>query len=234
MQNALTAFKFLVLGDRFSGGQLNAERVGSGTPYFPLVGLTIGVSLAIFNRVLEPYLESEILGVVLVTFLIFMTRAAHLAGTEKTFALSTNSKTAADRPVGIYGLLAILLIILFKIRSIEVIGEMRGLSLVLAPVFARWSLVIFLYRSTSASDESARCVAENVRAWHLMIATAITLGVAIFLVGTTALWIGLCVSLFALLSRAYLRWRSVDLSCYHFDALVELGETLSFALFASL
>jgi len=234
MQNALAAFKFLVLGERFSDIQLNPERVGSGTPYFPLLGLAIGVSLAMLNRVLEPYLESEILAVVLVTFLVFMTRAAHLSGTQKTFDRATYSTRVADRSVGIYGLLAILLIILFKIRSIEVIGEMRGLSLVLTPIFARWSLVIFLYRSTSATDDSARRVAENVRAWHLLVATAITLGMAIFLVGTTALWIGLCVSLFALLSRAYLHWRSVDLLCHHFDALVELSETLSFALFASL
>jgi cobalamin synthase len=234
MQNALAAFKFLVLGERFSDIQLNPERVGSGTPYFPLVGLAIGVSLAMLNRVLEPYLESEILAVVLVTFLVFMTRAAHLSGTQKTFDGATYSTRVADRSIGIYGLLAILLIILFKIRSIEVIGEMRGLSLVLTPIFARWSLVIFLYRSTSATDDSARRVAENVRAWHLMVATAMTLSMAIFLVGSTALWIGLCVSLFALLSRAYLHWRSVDLFCHHFDALVELSETLSFALFASL
>jgi cobalamin synthase len=229
MKNALAAFKFLVLGDRFSGIQLKPELVGSGTPYFSLIGLLIGASLAILNRVLQPYLESEILAVGLVTFLIFLTRAAHLAGTQKAFG-SSNSATTT----GIYGLVAILLIILFKIRSIEVIGETRSLSLVLTPVFARWSLVIFLYRSTSATDESAQRIAENVRAWHLMIATAITLGMAIFLIGTTALWIGLCVSLFALLSRAYLRWRSVDLSCNHFDALVELSETLSFVLFACL
>ena len=233
MKNALAAFKFLVLGDRFIVTQLDPKLVGSGTLYFPLIGLIIGACLVIVNRVLQPYLESEILAVVLVTFLIFLTRAAHLNGTQKAFTVSSFTP-AAGRSGGIYGLLAVLLIIFFKIRSIEVIGETRSLSLVFSPIFARWSLIIFLYRSTSAADESAQRVAENVTAWHLMIATAITLGMAIFLVGTTALWIGLCVSLFALLTRAYLRWRSVDLSSHHFDALVELSETLSFVLFACL
>ncbi len=236
MQNALAAFKFLALGDRFTSDRFSPERVGLGAAYFPLVGLVFGVVLAILNRVLEPYLESEILAVVLVTFLIFMTRAAHLAGTQKTFdaSIATNSAAPADRPIGIYGLLAILLLILFKSRSIEVIGETRSLSLLLTPVFARWSLVIFLYGSTSATDNSARHIAENVRAWHLLVATAATLSMAIFLVGSLGLWIGLCLSLFALLSRGYLRWRGVDFTCNHFGALIELSETLSFALFAAL
>ena len=236
MQNALAAFKFLVLGDRFTSNQFSSERVGLGTPYFPLVGLVLGVVLVIFNRVLEPYLESEILAVVLITLLIVMTRAAHLAETQKIFDVpfGTPSKTAADRSVGIYGLLAILLIVLFKIRSIEVIGETRGLSLLLTPVFARWSLVIFLYGSTSPTDDLARHITENVRAWHLVVATAVTLGIAIFLVGSMGLWIGLCLSLFALLSRGYLHRRGVDFTCNHFGAVIELSETLSFALYAAL
>jgi cobalamin synthase len=227
MKNALMAFRFLTLGER--SPNIQPELVGSGTPYFPLIGLVLGVCLAVLNRALQSYLESEILAVVLVTFLILLTRAVHLAGTEKAFAAS-NSATGA----GIYGLLAIFLIVLFKVRSIEVIGETRNLSLVLSPVFARWSAVLFFYRSTSPADAFIQRIVENVSAWHLVIATAITLGVGIILVGTTALWIGLSVSLFALLSRAYLRWRSVDISCNHFDALVELSETLSFVLFASL
>ena len=234
MQNALAAMKFLIQGCRASGGQPVPERVGLGAPYFPLAGLVLGALLAIFGRVLEVYLESEILAVVLVTCLAFMTRAAHLAGTQKTFDTTAKLASGSDKSVGIHGLLAILLIILFKVRSIEVIGEARTLSLLLTPMFARWSLVIFLYRSTSATDDWARRVAEKVSAWHLIIATAITLGLALYLVKTTALWVGLCLSLFALLSRGCLQSRGIDLSAKHFDALVELSETLTFVLFASL
>jgi len=227
MKNALMAFKFLALGDR--SPPIQSELLGSGAFYFPLIGLILGVCLAILNHFLQSYLESEVLAVVLVTFLILLTRAVHLAGTQQAFAASNSATGAA-----IYGLLAILLIILFKVRSIEVIGETRSLSLILSPVFARWSAVLFFYRSTSAADEFVQRFVENVSAWRLAIATAIALGVGIILVGATALWIGLAVSLFALSTRAYLHWRGVDLSCNHFDALVELSEALSFVLFASL
>jgi len=227
MKSALMAFKFLARGERSSN--IQPEHLGSGAFYFPLIGLILGVCLAILNRFLQSYLESEILAVVLVTFLILLTRAAHLAGTQKAFAASNSATGAA-----IYGLLAILLIIFFKVRSIEVMGETRTLSLILSPVFARWSAVLFFYRSTSPADEFIQRIVENVSGWRLVIATVITLSVGIILAGATALWIGLSVSLFALLTRAYLHWRGVDLSCNHFDALIELSETLSFVLFASL
>jgi adenosylcobinamide-GDP ribazoletransferase len=237
MQNALAAFKFLVLGDRFTSDQFNPERVGLGTPYFPLVGLVIGFVLAIFNHILEPYLESEILAVVIITILIVLTRATHLEGTRKTFdafSAKTNLSSKRTPPISVYGFLAVLLIILFKIRSVEVIGETRNLSLLLTPTLARWTLVIFLYGSTSAADGSAQRIAENVKAWHLVFATAVTLGITVFLVGPTGLWVGLCLSLLALLSRGYLHRRGDGLNCNHFGALIEASETLSFVLFACL
>ena len=237
MQNALAAFKFLTLSSRFNSDQFSLERVGMGAPYFPLVGLVLGVILAIFNRILEPYLESEILGVVLITILIILTGASHLEGTRKTFdsfTTKTNLEGEGASPVTVCGFVAIMLLVLFKIRSIEVIGETRNLSLLLTPTLARWALVIFLYGSASATDDAAQHIAENVRAWHLVFATAVTLGITVFLVGPTGLWIGLCLSLLALLSRGYLHRRGGGLNCNHFGTLVEVGETLGFVLFASL
>jgi adenosylcobinamide-GDP ribazoletransferase len=236
MQNALAAFKFLTLGSGFSRDQFNLERVGMGAPYFPFVGLVLGVILAIFNRILEPHLESEILGVALITILIILTGASHLEGTRKTFdsfATKTNLGEGAP-PVTICGFVAIMLIVLFKVRSVEVVGETRNLSLLLTPTLARWALVIFLYGSSSATDEAAQHIIENVRIWHLVFATAVTLGITVFLVGTTGLWVGLCLSLLALLSRGYLHRRGGGLNCNHFGTLIEVSETLGFVLFASL
>jgi cobalamin synthase len=64
--------------------------------------------------------------------------------------------------------------------------------------------------------------------------TVVTLALAAFLVARTALWIGLCLSLFALLSRHYLRRRNGCIDADNFGAVVEMAETLSFLLFASL
>ena len=131
-------------------------------------------------------------------------------------------------------MLAIVFVVLLKIRAVEVTGETRSLGLLLTPLFARWSLVIFLYGAASIAEGAARILADNVKAWHLALTTVVTLALATFLVGRTALWIGLCLSLFALLSRSYLRKRNDCIDSDNFGAVVELSETLSFVLFASL
>jgi adenosylcobinamide-GDP ribazoletransferase len=178
MQTGLAALKFLTIGGHFDSVPIDPQQLGKEAPYFPLVGLILGVVLALLNRMLEPYLESEILGVVLITLLILMTGATHLKGTQQTFdnlSAENRFKSGAPKPIGFYGSLALLLIVLLKVRSVEVIGETRNLSLLLTPVFARWSLVVFLYGCASTTDETAATIAENVRAWHLLVTTAATL-----------------------------------------------------------
>jgi adenosylcobinamide-GDP ribazoletransferase len=231
MENAVAAFKFLTLGGRFDAPDKSPEQIGKGAAFFPLVGLLLGLVLALVNGALEPYLESEILGVALMSIWIVMTGAMHLEGVQKTFD-ELPIAHEGGKPVRVYGFLALLVIVLFKIRAAEVAGEARTLSLLLTPVFARWSLVIFLYGSTAA-DESARAIVKNVRPWHLLVTTPATLILAVFLVGRTGLWIGLYLSLFALLTRTYLH-RHGGVHNDNFGALIELSEALSLIVFASL
>ena len=227
MQNAWATVKFLTFGG--SADPLYAERVGRGAPYFIFVGLAFGVVLALCNRILEPRLESEILGVVLVTVLIILSRAAHLEQTRKIFEAGGPST-----PVTVYGFVAVMLLVLLKIRSVEVIGELRNVALLLTPALARWTVVIFLYRSTSVTDEVAWRIARNVKAWHLLSTTIVVLGITIFLVGSRGLWMGLCLSLLAAIFRSFVHHFAKDFTCNHLGALIEMSESLSFVLFASL
>ncbi len=237
MKNAIAAFKFLTISDRLNGSQLSPEQIGSAALYFPLVGLMLGCALVPLNWILEPYLGSEILAAVHVMTLILMTGAIQLEGTQKTFdtlRTGTNFGSAAGKPSGTYGLLALMLVVLFKIRAIEVIGETRHVVLLLAPIFARWALVIFLYGASSVAGGSMAGVAERVKGWHLLLTTTATLALGVYLGGRVGLWVGLCLSLFALLSRSYLQRRKGGINYDNFGAVIELSETLSFVLLASL
>jgi adenosylcobinamide-GDP ribazoletransferase len=234
MKNALAALEFLTLAGRFHRAQVSPEQVSTTILCFPLVGIFLGLALVLLNRLLDPYLESEILGVLLIMVLALLTGAIPYEGMQKTFdALSSGQGEETGRSLT-FGLLAIVFVVLLKARALEVTGETRGLGLLLTPLFARWSLVIFLYGSASFAEGTVRILADNVRAWHLALITILTLGLAAFLVGRTALWIGLYLSLFALLSRSYLRRRNGCIGSDNFGAVVELSETLSFLLFASL
>src|SRR3972149_3236084 len=197
MKGILAAFKFLAGGGRFRQDQRSTEL--SAALYFPLVGLVIGLGLVLLNRFLEPRLESELLAVVLIAIMILATQAVHLDGTLKTFAALAPETAAggADRPVGIYGMLAVL-------------------------------LIVFLHGAAPAVDESVAGVVLNVKGWHLLITTIATLALAGYLLGRPALWISLSLSLLALLSRSYLRWRCGGYRYDHLGALIELSEALRF------
>jgi adenosylcobinamide-GDP ribazoletransferase len=218
------------------GNELVAGRVGLVVCCFPLAGLILGLVLVVVNRVIAPYLSTEILAVVLLMILILATGGHHLAGTQETFNTlpKKNSPSNPGDHSHVHGMLAVLLVILFKVHSIEVIGESRAFSLLLSPLLARWSLVLFLFGSTAATDDAARRIAENMRSWHLIVATVISVGLASFIAGVQALWVALCLSLFALLARAYLHRREGGISLANCGALIEVSEALSFTLFASL
>ena len=236
MRNILAAINFLTVLGRFSDDSFGPERVGRGALYFPFVGLLLGASLAIINRFFEPYLESEILGVALITILILFTGAIHLEQTWRIF--TATAKADAARQTGaeihLYGFLVVMLIVLFKIRSVEVIGELRKVALILTPVLARWALVIFLYGSNASMEDLTQRISKNIRAWYLLFTSVGTLAITVFLMGNKGLWIALAVSLIALVLRTYLGRSSRALALSHCGALIELTETLSLILFATL
>jgi cobalamin synthase len=236
MKSALAAFKFLAVGGRFDEAESKDQAAALAALFFPLVGLVIGLGLAIVNRAFEPHLESELLAVVLTAMMLFITRAVHLDGTMKTFARLANGTASAEsvKATDIHGLLIVLLVVTFKIRAIEVIGDTRTMSLLLTPVLARWSLVIFLYGAAPNAEGFVAAVARKVRGWHLLVTTIVTLTITVYLVGRTGLWVGLWVSLFTLLMRSVLRRFHGAYNYDNLGAIIELSEALSLVLFASL
>jgi adenosylcobinamide-GDP ribazoletransferase len=235
MKSVLAALKFLTFAGRFEGSQVGPQQAGA-LFFFPVVGIVLGWVLVLLNRLLDPRLESEILGTFLVAFLALLTGAIHYEGLQKTFdALSAKKDRTEETGRGLaLGILAIVFVVLFKVRALEVTGEARGLGLLLSPLLARWSVVVFLHGSVSFATGTAKILAEKARVWHLALTTLLTLGFAFFLAGQTTLWIGLYLSLFALLSRGYLRRRNGAIDGDNLGAVIELNETLSFVLFASL
>src|SRR4029453_15775016 len=116
MKSALVAFEFLTLASRFQRAQISPQQVGASIPYFPLVGIVLGLLLVLLNRLLDPRLESEILGALLVAVLALLTGAIHYEGLQNTFdALSV--KIGREEQEGhshTFGVLAIVFVVLLK------------------------------------------------------------------------------------------------------------------------
>ncbi len=237
MKSAWAVVKFLTIIGRLATVGDNPQEVGRGALYFPLLGLVLGLVLALLDRLLEANLDAGLLSTALVAVLIIMTGAKHMEGLQSTFdAFHKKNKGhgSAQRYGETFGWLAIVIVFAFKVRSIDIIGDKIYSSLLLTPAFARWALVVFLYGATSVAEGEARQIAENVKFWHLAVVSIVILGLAYYLLGRIGLWIGLSVSVFALLLRAVLQRCNGALTLDNFGALIELTETLSLMLLATL
>ncbi|MGE5219497.1 MAG: adenosylcobinamide-GDP ribazoletransferase [Chloroflexota bacterium] len=233
MQTLLAAFKYLTIWNFFATPPA-VVTVGKAAVCFPLIGLLMGLALAFANYLLAPYLHPEILSVVLITLLIALTGGLHLEGLNHTFAhLAAKTRTTA-RENNALGFTALLLVTLFKIAAADSMDEKLVVSLLLTPVLARWALVVFLYGYPAGFEETPRFIAAEIRLWHLLVGTMVTLALTVYLLGRKGLWIGLAISLFVLLMRSLLYRRHGVLTNDHVGAVVELGEALSLVLLASL
>jgi cobalamin synthase len=95
-------------------------------------------------------------------------------------------------------------------------------------------MLVFIYGSHRQSEGEASIIAANVKFWHIVFATIATLAPATYLLGHTALWIGLSLSILALLCRAFFYKRTGALTRDNFGTVVEASEALSLVLLASL
>ena len=235
MQSLIATFKYLTVWGRLVPKEPTPEAIGAAAAYFPVVGLFLGLLLALLNYGLGPYLESQLLSIFLIGFLVIATGAVHCDGVKKTFdALLSNRIEEANARENTFGSMAVLLLILCKIRAVDVLDDKIALSLLLTPAFARWTLVIFICGYHDRCEETARRIAENLRLWHLLVTTIAILALAVYLLGRKGLWIGLSLSLLALLARSLLHRRHAVLTHDNFGAMIEMSETLTLILLVSL
>ena len=124
--------------------------------------------------------------------------------------------------------------ILFKAAAVDSMDEKLSFSLLLTPVLARWGVLIFVYGYQDRCDEILRPSAEQVKFWHLMLTTLGTLALGFYGLGKRGFWIALALSIFVLSARSLLGRLRGNLTSHDLGAMIELGETLSLILFASL
>ena len=231
VQSLVTAFKFLTILGHWSAPARDPAGLGNAPLWFPLVGLAIGVVLAAINYLLTLHVDSEILSIVVIALLIVATGAMPLAGTKSTFdSIQWPTAAARDRDGEIFGLAAIIIVTLLKVHAVDIMDDKVTANIFLAPALARWALVVLLYGYHDRCEEAMRSIAENTKLWHLAVTTLITLALATYLLGREALWIGLALSLLALLSRALLHRRHAILTQNNFGAVTDLGDALTLVL----
>jgi adenosylcobinamide-GDP ribazoletransferase len=234
-----TALQFLTLFPCPSRIDYAGADMGRSTIFFPVIGLILGVILALLNFLLEPFANAGLLSVILVSLLVFLTRGLHLDGVGDTFdglgAGGDRDRMLAimdDSHIGAFGLIAIVLVLFLKIHALEGLDVDRWRVLLTAPILGRWAMVLLAYRSTAIKTGLGSNLINHLQTKHLLLATALTLFLVAAIFRANGIVMMAWVAIFTTASKAYLHRRLGGVTGDTCGAVGELSETSVMVLLA--
>lgn len=117
-------------------------------PFFPVVGLFIGICLAMFDHLVSGLWPAPAAAVADVVFLLAITGAFHLDGlgdaADGLFSHRPKEKALVimkDSRVGIMGLVAVVCVLALKWAGLAYLSEHRALALLVIPSLARAGMI---------------------------------------------------------------------------------------------
>ena len=126
------------------------DQFGQALPWFPVVGLLLGLILAAADWLLRQTFPPFAASAMVVVLLVLLTGALHLDGLADTadavFGHATPERRLEimrDPRTGAFGATALACVLLLKLAAISSLpGPARLGTLVLAPVLGRWAIVL--------------------------------------------------------------------------------------------
>jgi len=165
-------------------GEVSAQELGKSSVFFPLVGAILGGVLVLVNLILETFLPSGIVAILIVIALVLLTGGLHLEGFADTIdgLASRKSKDEIlaimrDPRIGAIVVAGVVLILLLKVGLLQSIPRHSlNFALILMPVLSRWSLVLAACISPYARNTTGlgKPFIEYTKSKELLIATFYT------------------------------------------------------------
>ena len=145
----LIALEFLTIVSLGWQRPVDPGQFSRSLPYFPWVGLILGLVLAGTDEMLGRVLASDVVNALLVVVWIALTGAIHLDGLMDSCdgLLATASperrmQIMKDSRVGGFGVVGGVAVLLLKYAALGALsGSTRVIALILAPALSRWALV---------------------------------------------------------------------------------------------
>ena len=239
MNSFFTALQFLTIFPCPRRSEHSTDEVGQSAIFFPVIGFMLGSILVLVNFGIELFASAGLLSVILVTLLTFMTRGLHLDGVGDTFdglgAGGDRDRVLSimdDSHTGVFGLIAIVLVLFFKIHALESIDVDRWRALLLAPILGRWAMVLLAYRSKAAKAGLGSNLVDHLQTKHFLLATLLTLLLAAVIFRGNGIAMMAWVAVFTMASKNYFHRRLGGVTGDIFGAVGELSETSVMVLLA--
>jgi adenosylcobinamide-GDP ribazoletransferase len=232
VRSLIAALQFLTLFPWPKSADRSAHEVGPSVIFFPVIGFLLGLILVLVNFLLEPFASPGLSSVALVTILALLTRGLHLDGLGDTFdGLGAGGERERilqvmdDSHTGAFGLIAIVLVLFFKIHAIESIDTERWRALLAAPLLGRWAMVLLGSRSQAAKPGLGSNLISHLESKHTFFATFITLILVAAILHGTGIALMIWIAVFSIASKKYFHRRLCGVTGDTFGAVGELSET---------
>jgi adenosylcobinamide-GDP ribazoletransferase len=166
------------------------EQLGRATAWFPVVGLILGLVLAVLDWLLGTVLPGAVVNAFIIVVLVALTGALHLDGLADTCDGLSGYRTREERleimrdsRIGAFGVVGIVLVLLVEYVSLNSLPpELKTPTLVFLPVVSRWAMVYAVFAFPYARPEGLGAAYKQATRWsQFTIATTITVVIAIIL-----------------------------------------------------
>ena len=234
MKRFLAAIQFLTILPLPAGWSPDARALGGSLPFFPVVGLAIGMVVTLADGVLGQILPLAVTSVLTVILLIAASGALHLDGLADTadglFSARPRERVLEimhDSRTGPMGVAAIVSVLALKIAHFtSLAAPERWWILVLTPVAGRCALLLHLSLLPYLRPEGglATVFHQNRSRGQALWAILFLLGLGTLSGGFAGFLAAAAAALAALLLAAYLRRRLGGLTGDTLGAACELTE----------
>jgi adenosylcobinamide-GDP ribazoletransferase len=121
-------------------------------PFFPVVGLILGLVVAVFDFVALYFWPVYVVAILDVVLLVVLTGALHIDGLGDTAdglygrrPREQALKIMKDSRIGAMGLVAVVCVLAVKWAGLACLGPHRSLLIILVPAFARSAMIFGMY-----------------------------------------------------------------------------------------
>jgi len=239
MNKIITAFQFLtVLPFKVKG--FREELLAESTPYFPLVGLTLGIGLSGLEYTLSPFLPIDMVAIIEVAFLALITRGLHMDGFADTFDGLGCAKSAEERlqamkdsRIGTMGAVSVIFLILLKYNSITFIEQnIKIYALLTFPMVSRWAMVLtILISSKKGHTGLANMFQKQIEEKHFFLSSILPFFLIIYLFDSPGLLCLIGIGLLVLMTYSLLLKIFEKITGDHFGFINEVVEVSVLMLF---
>jgi len=239
--NLLLYFQFFTRIPINKGLDCKDKNFIEGTPFFPVIGLTIGMIQYIVFKLFSNFLNSQIIAIFLVLVSILITGALHLDGfgdcADGFFAFKGGKEKIIeimkDSRIGAFGCIAIIFNILLKVALIDNSINIKMPELIIiSPIVGRFSIVFLSYIGKSAKPQgTGNLFIGKVKLKNLLLTLIITVGFGYFIIGYEVLILIICSIFISLLFNKLCENKISGLSGDTLGANNEIVEIMCFLIY---